>query len=86
MQTNILLALVASTLLFYGCESDTQSDDTKIIDPRKPIKPEQVFYGDSVYLVSKHIDTVYSYGQWIDKRAVTRKHRLDSIQRAKANK
>lgn len=83
---NAILYLSLMSFMFYGCDSNDESgDDTKVINPRKP-NQDQVYYGDSVYIVSTHIDTVYSTGQWMDIRHAARKHRQDSIQRAKEKK
>jgi len=62
-----------------GCADSSDTSEDKEINPRTPQKPDREFYGDSVYIISKKIDTVYSYGQWIDMEKRNRKHRLDSI-------
>jgi hypothetical protein len=64
-----------------GCADSSDTSEDKEINPRTPQKPDREFYGDSVYIISKKIDTVYSYGQWIDQEHIRRKRRADSLRR-----
>jgi len=69
---------------YYYCNKHSahnMEDDKeeKEINPRIQLKPTETFYGDSVYVVSKKVDTVYSMGQWIDMLKRNRKRRADSL-------
>jgi hypothetical protein len=56
-------------ILFFvitSCGYDKKKEHSIEINPRLKLNEEELFYGDSVYYVSKRIDTVLSSGQWMD--------------------
>lgn len=58
-----------------GDNDDSQSNEPPEINPRKEVLTHE-FYGDSVYIVSKNIDTVYFIRDWVkDFRKVKEKER-----------
>lgn len=81
MKAILLMLNFCFLISISGCSDNSDSSNEVEINPRIPQKPEHKFYGDSVYIISTTIDTVYSFGQWIDLERRNRKHRLDSIQK-----
>lgn len=76
-------AIISISLIFAfflsSCDDNSEESDTKPTDPRKSQKPEEAYYSDSVYIISKKIDTVYSQGEWMDLQHLRSKRRKDSL-------
>jgi hypothetical protein len=58
---------------YYYCNKHSTpnpADDTidKEINPRTVRRIDDESYKDSVYIISRHIDTVYSEKEWVEKR------------------
>ena len=81
MKNTLFVIGVCFYCFLISCSDESDTSEDKDINPRIPQKEDHEFYEDSVYIISKKIDTVYSFGQWFDLEHVRLKKHLDSLHR-----